>query len=226
MKIVNQQFDIIDPVDRQDGISLLKKVEYFGRISHGSEDKQTENSWDKFINAVVITHGDWSIVEHASASVILKVDRGITHELVRHRLMAITQSSTRFINYGKGEGQIEVIAPSWPETLANDEKVIAQTNWQLSMERAEQDYMHMLAQHISPQIARSVLPTCLAATIGLTCNLRNWRHIFLMRTSKETHVDARKIMIPILEEFQRRIPILYDDIKPEARQIDNLSKPR
>ena len=83
------------------GIDLLQRIEWAGRISHRSEDAQTAESWKRFIPAVVIDHGDWSIVEHASVSVDMYVDRGVTHELVRHRLFSFTQESTRFVNYEK-----------------------------------------------------------------------------------------------------------------------------
>ena len=91
---------------------------------------------------------------------------------------------------------------------------------------AENRYLLMLDGKVRPQEARSVLPNSLAATIAVTGNLRNWRHLFLMRTSIESHPDMRRVMTPLLAEFKARIPLLYDDISPEARQITNLGKPR
>jgi thymidylate synthase (FAD) len=90
----------------------------------------------------------------------------------------------------------------------------------------EMDYLRLLDNGIRPQEARSVLPNALASTIAVTGNLRNWRHLLLMRTSKETHPDFRRVTVPLLEEFKKFIPILFDDIEPNARQIDNLRKPR
>src|ERR1041385_8556484 len=101
MIIVEPYAKLLDIDTPEMGIALLKKIEWCGRISHRSEDAQTETSWDRFIRAVVLQHGDWSIVEHASATVDMLVDRGITHEIVRHRLFAFTQESTRFVNYEK-----------------------------------------------------------------------------------------------------------------------------
>jgi thymidylate synthase (FAD) len=101
MNIVTPYARILDIHTRAAGIELLKKIEWCGRISHRSEDAQTPESWERFIKAVVIDHGDWSIVEHATATVDMVVDRGVTHELVRHRLFSFTQESTRFVNYEK-----------------------------------------------------------------------------------------------------------------------------
>lgn len=223
MKIIEPTYNIIDPVGQTEGIGLLRKIERMARISHRSEDKQTSDSWNSFIQAVVIGHGDWSVVEHASATVIFRVDRGVTHELVRHRLFSFTQESTRFVRYinnpGFGEG-MEFIIPS----VMNTPQLF--DLWMQQMIDAEQRYNKMIGYSARPQEARSILPNALAATIAITGNLRNWRHFFLMRTSKETHPDFRRVTVPLLIQFQALIPILYDDIVPNERQIENLRKPR
>lgn len=206
------------PFTRGDGIGLLKKIEWCGRISHRSEDTQTDDSWDRFIRAVVLGHGDWSIVEHASLSVDMLVDRGITHEIVRHRLFAFTQESTRFVNYEKK------MPPSFirPEGL-NDEAFAA---WTLGIHASEAAYQRMITSGCAPQIARSVFPNALASRILVSGNLRNWRHFMLMRTTKEAHPQMRQITIPLLAEFQQKIPILFEDIEPNARQVHNIAKGR
>jgi thymidylate synthase (FAD) len=222
MKIIEPSFEIVNPSSWQDGESLLRKIEYLARISHRSEEKQTFNSYDRFLKAVIGEHGDWSVSEHASATVIFRVDRGITHELVRHRLFSFTQESTRFVNGRKiyPDG-LEFIKPEGIQKPSP-----AYFSWLYACEAAERTYLDMLDWGTRPQEARSVLPNSLASTIAVTGNLRNWRHFLLMRTSKETHPDFRRVTIPLLKEFQERIPILFDDIEPLARQIDNLRKPR
>jgi thymidylate synthase (FAD) len=229
MKIIEPSAVMISPATKLDGKILLQTIENFARISHRSEDKQTEDSWRRFIQAVVIEHGDYSVIEHASASVIFRVDRGVTHELVRHRLFSFTQESTRFVNGRKSypEG-LEFIYPSSLSKIDNKnaELVSYEKDWYDSMLQAESTYFSMLNSGTRPQEARSVLPNALASTIAVTGNLRSWRHLFIMRTTKETHPDFRRIMIPLLKEFQERIPILYSDIEPEGRQIDNLKKAR
>jgi thymidylate synthase (FAD) len=218
MNIVTPYARLMDVPDEAAGIALLKKIEWCGRISHRSEDAQSEDSWTRFLNAVVIGHGDWSIVEHASASVDFYVDRGVTHELVRHRLFAFTQESTRFVNYEKK------IPPSFikPEMPA----AVPEAYWEGVIQELEKHYRQLLAWGCAPQIARSVFPNALASRIIVTGNLRNWRHFFLSRTTKETHPQMREVTIPLLDEFKGKIPILYDDIEPLARQADSLRKAR
>lgn len=224
MKIIEPSVSLHTPfgqLDTEAGIRLLRWIEFNARISHRSEEAQTLDSWKRFLPAVVIEHGDWSVVEHSSVTAIFRVDRGVTHELVRHRLFSFTQESTRFVNYRKktGEAGIEFILPAEydPPFYNLMEHAFA---------GAEDDYMTLLAEGVRPQEARAVLPNGLAATITVTGNLRNWRHFLLMRTSKETHPDFRRVTIPLLSLFQMNIPILYDDIEPNQRQIDNLKKPR
>jgi len=200
------------------GIALLQKIEWAGRISHRSEDAQTGDSWEKFLRAVVLGHGDWSITEHASVTVDAVVDRGITHEWVRHRIGAYTQESTRFVNYEKK------MPPSFilPAGLTSDQI----QPWRIGIEEAEIGYRGMIARGCTPQIARSVFPNALASRLVTTYNLRNWRHFFLMRTTREAHPQMREVTIPLLKEFQEKIPVLYEDIEPEAKQSDNMKKMR
>lgn len=220
MRIIEPQFKLSTPyapfLVRQDGVQMLRFIENQARISHRSEEKMSPDTWERFIQAVVLEHGDWSVTEHASVTATLRVDRGVTHELVRHRLFSFTQESTRFVRYKEG---LDFVRPT--EIKPSDS-----ATWTNAMEAAEESYNALLALGNRPQEARSVLPNATAATIAVTGNLRNWRHIFLMRTSKETHPDFRRVMIPMLEEFKKVIPLLYDDVEPNARQIDNLRKAR
>ena len=224
MRIIDPSFKLSTPysdtLTRGDGICMLRFIEQQARISHRSEDKQTPDSWERFISAVVLQHGDWSVTEHVSLTATIRVDRGVTHELVRHRLFSFTQESTRFVKY---KGQMEFIVPAPPERNTDP---IFMSVWTDAMERAEQSYALAISQNWYPQVARTLLPNALAATIAVTGNLRNWRHFFLMRTSKETHPDFKRITIPMLAEFQKVIPLLYDDIIPDCRQVDNLRKAR
>lgn len=223
MNIIEPFARLIRPQQPEGGLIALRAIEAMARISHHSEEAQTDDSWKSFLTAVVLGHGDWSVTEHGSASVLFRVDRGITHELVRHRLFSFTQESTRFVNGAKKypEG-LEFIRPQ----IYEDAPQLDDKFWWDSIHRAEAAYTVLLKEGVRPQEARSVLPNALAATIGVTGNFRNWRHFFLMRTSKETHPDFRRVTIPLLELFKQRIPILYDDIEPNARQIDNLKKAR
>jgi thymidylate synthase (FAD) len=216
MKIIQPSFRLTNPyksqLTREDGVKMLQFIEAQARISHRSENGMKEDSWERFIEAVVLKHGDWSVVEHCSITATIRTDRGVTHELVRHRLFSFTQESTRFVRYND---ELEFIYPeNAPEGCF--------ANWDLTVQKCEETYHELLKAGWRPQEARSVLPNALASTIAVTGNLRNWRHFFLMRTSKETHPDFKRISIPMLAEFQRIVPLLYDDIVPENRQVDNL----
>lgn len=215
MKIIEPSFNL-SISNQNEGIQMLKSIETHARISHRSDG--TEDTWEKFITAVVLNHGDWSVTEHESVSVTIRTDRGITHELVRHRLFSFTQESTRFVRYGK-KVDLEFIRPvDLPSTCWD--------NWEKACAVAEKEYFNMLTGGARPQEARSVLPQSTAATIVMTGNLRNWRHFFLMRTSKESHPDMRRITVPMLRFFQDYVPLLFSDIEPEKRQIENMRLPR
>lgn len=218
MNIIKPYAQIMDVRDREAGIALLKKIEWCGRISHRSEEAQTDDSWEKFLRAVVIQHGDWSIVEHASVTADFYVDRGITHEIVRHRLFSFTQESTRFVNYEKKMPPSFILPPGV-------EGFNAET-WALVVGTVEQGYQALIKGGLAPQIARSVFPNALASRIIVTGNLRNWRHFFIMRTTKEAHPQMREVTIPLLEEFKLKIPILFDDIEPMAKQSESMKKGR
>ena len=206
---------------RFDGLDLLARVEWAARISHRSEEDATSESWDRFLRSVVLKRGDWSVTEHAYVSVDFYVDRGITHEIVRHRLFAFTQESTRFVNYAKK------LPPSFVMPLAVAQSEAAKGIWERTIDSIEDAYMQLVSLgFISPQIARSVFPNALASRIIVTGNLRNWRHFLLMRTTKEAHPQMREVTIPLLAEFQEKIPIFYEDIEPLAKQSDNLTKGR
>ena len=206
---------------RRIGIGLLRKIEWNARISHGSEEAQTTDSWRRFITAVVMDRGDWSVVEHSTVTVDTLIDRGISHEWVRHRLFSFTQSSTRFINYAKK------MPPSfvYPDP-DNWEGYIDDPDWCEAVVKSEETYRKMLGRGDAPQIARSVFPNALSTRISTTGNLRNWRLMMLMRTTKEAHPQMRQVSIPQLAEFKEKIPLIFDDIEPLARQVDNLKKPR
>ena len=220
MELVEAYATLLNVPDRAAGIHLLQKIEWAGRISHRSEEAQTADSWERFLTAVVLGHGDWSIVEHASVTVDAVMDRGITHEWVRHRLFSFTMESTRFVNYEKK------MPPRFLFPAGLRQSPSAGEAWTRAIVKAEEVYRDLVTSGIAPQHARSVLPNALAARIVTSGNLRNWRHFLLMRTTKESHPQMREVTIPLLAQFQARIPLLFDDIVPQAKQADNLAKAR
>jgi thymidylate synthase (FAD) len=252
MAVYNARDEINDFTEAH-GRRLLQYIEWCGRISHRSEDKMTDTSYDRFIRAVVLGHGDWSIVEHTMVSVDAIVDRGITHEWVRHRIGAYTQESTRFVNYEKhmppafiypqplaqcnhchqaSQSQCEEFEAKYEDDNwihdAGDDVYLCTNDpdWMDAIQTAETKYKALLAKKWRPQEARSVFPNALASRLITTYNLRNWRHFFLMRTSAEAHPQMREVTIPLLKEFQEKIPILFEDIEPNQKQSDNMKKMR
>lgn len=231
VNIVEPYAKLMDVPDSDAGIRLLRKIEWAARFSHATEDAQTEDSWERFVRAVVVQHGDWSVVEHASVSVDFLVDRGVTHELVRHRLFGFTQSSTRFINYAKKMPPSFIEPPGLTddcEKAPNGEPVQLSTRqiWRHGINAAEAMYKRLIERGLAPQIARSVLPNALSSRILVTGNLRNWRHALIMRTTRETHPQFREVSIPLLAQFQERIPILFEDITPMAKQSEAIRSGR
>ncbi len=226
MNIIKPYAKLLDIQNKQQGIQLLQRIEWCGRISHRSEDSMNENSWERFIKHVVIEHGDWSIVEHASVMVDFYVDRGITHEIVRHRLFSFTQESTRFVNYEKKMPPSFIIPNDIESKHEADENVHLHGIWTDTIEACELGYRRLLQAGASPQIARSVFPNALASRLIVTGNLRNWRHFFIMRTTREAHPQMREVTIPLLEQFKERIPILFDDIESLAKQSEGMKKGR
>jgi thymidylate synthase (FAD) len=225
MRIIESSVQLRHPAFREEGVDLLRRIESYARISHLSNERQTDATWEKFIEAVVVKHGDWSVVEHAHATAVFRVNRGVTHELVRHRMMSFTQESSRFVNGRKSyPNGLEFILPEELKGVADldPERLLLITN---ELINAENTYLRLLDLGSRPQEARAVLPNALAATIAVTGNLRAWRHVLRMRTTRETHPDFRVVMIKLLAMFQARVPILYDDIVPNGSQADAVRLP-
>lgn len=218
MKVIDSSFELLDPVDDVEGVQKLINIEYYARISHRSEEKQSVGSYGRFLRAVVLEHGDWSVTEHEKATVVFRVDRALANEIVRHRLFSYTQESTRFVNYGKRE--VEFVRPGFTAFKSDFDPLY----WELAVKDTEKAYLDLLKAGQPPEIARSVLPLSTATALAMTGNLRSWRHFFIMRTTLEAHRDLKKVTIPLLEQFKARIPILYEDITPNERQAISMAK--
>lgn len=217
MNIVEPYATLVNVPNRVAGLELLSSIEDYARVSHRSESQERYNMTERFITSVVLHHGDWSVTEHASATVEVYCDRGVGEEQIRHRLFSYTKESTRFVNYEKKLG-FSIVYPR-PHDPCPD------GDWWYAMFTLESTYRKLIEKGWTPQEARSVLPLAFASKTIVTGNLRMWRHFFLMRTTRETHPQLRQIVDPLLKEFQERIPLLYDDIVPDELQRVNLTKP-
>lgn len=210
MKIIKPYFIIEDNIN---GEEILKKIEKAGKTAYKSEDNITSDSAKKFVKKI-IDMGHESVIEHEKITVRIICDRGVTHEIVRHRIASYTQESTRFCNYSKGKfgNEITVIKPCFWD-LSKEEDRKKYEIWEKAMINAEKAYMDLIKAGATPQEARSVLPNSLKTEIVMTANLREWRHFFKLRTDKKAHPQMREIAIPLLEEFKKIIPIIFDDIE-------------
>jgi thymidylate synthase (FAD) len=139
-------------------------------------------------------------------------DRGVSHEIVRHRIASYSQESTRYCNYSKEKfnNQITFIEPCFWESYDQEEKYSV---WKVAMEAAENTYFHLISLGSTPQEARSVLPNSLKTEIVVTMNMREWRHFFRLRTAAAAHPQMIQIAKPMLAEFKSIIPIIFDDIQ-------------
>ena len=205
MKIIEPTTEILD---NPDGTALLKKIELAGRVCYKSEDRITDDSAKKFI-AGIIASGHESVLEHEKISVRIVCDRGVTHEIVRHRIASYSQESTRYCNYAKDKfgNELTFIRP-----LFFAENSPAYKIWQEAMKAAEKAYFALIKNGNSPQEARSVLPNSLKTEIIVTMNLREWRHFFRLRTDKRAHPQMRQVAIMILKQFREIVPTVFDDV--------------
>lgn len=248
MKLIKASFEILTPIEWL--AQQVKIIELAGRTCYKSEGKITCDSAGPFVKKIAQVHKHESVIEHSSVTVRFIIDRGVSHELVRHRLAAYSQESTRYICYAENgkTGHCQFIIPSWfqnfipgiveacgsdtyyiqPEShlpdsvyvndaikagyirgmnLTNEEAI-----WINSMIQVEQDYNLLRAGGWRPEQARAILPNSTKTEVVMTCNLREWRHVLKMRTSNHAHPQIREVMVPLLAEFKKHLPELFDDI--------------
>jgi thymidylate synthase (FAD) len=228
-KIIKASYEIMDNLDREyiDRM-MLALGRYAGICYRGSADVNIEDTKDKSAEQIeqeqcerriinCIKRGHESVIEHEKLTVKFLVDRGVTHELVRHRLASFTQESTRYCNYDSDvQGNNVKFIDVWPAIDAMDidegHKNAVYLQWKASCDAAEKKYQTMLLYGATPQVARAVLPTSTAASIVVTANLREWRHLLKLRTDKAAHPQMREVMVPLLEELKNKMPIIFGDI--------------
>lgn len=210
MKIIKPIFIIEDKID---GNEILNKIERAGRTCYKSEDKISVDSSKQFIKKIMKI-GHESVIEHEKITVRIICDRGVTHEIVRHRIASYSQESTRYCNYSNNKfgNEITVIEPSFWDKNSKKDK-IKYDIWKEALIKAEEAYLKLIELGATPQEARSVLPNSLKTEIVVTMNIREWRHFFKLRTSKAAHPQMQEIARPILYEFKKLIPVLFDDIE-------------
>lgn len=211
MRIIEPSYEILTEIS-EGGIKELQHIEKIGRVCYKSENKITEDgeSARKFVK-MIIDRGHEAMIEHSSLSVKFIVDRGVSHELVRHRIASFAQESTRYCNYSKDkfDNGVTFIKPFF----FNDD--VRYQRWLSAMFTAESAYLDLLDSGATPQEARSVLPNSTKTEITITANYREWRSFFKLRTAQAAHPQMREVTIPLLKELKTRLPFIFDDIKVE-----------
>ena len=212
MQVIKPSIEIIDMDDYE---KIVKKIERIGRVCYKSEGKITEDSAEKFIKGL-LTRQHESVIEHENVTVRFVCDRGVTHEIVRHRIASYSQESTRYCNYSgdKFDNQITVIdlASGFQYDLSKENDKAKYEVWTKAMENAEQSYFRMLELGATPHEARSVLPNSLKTEIVVTMNLRSWRIFFRLRVDSHAHPQMREVATMLYEEFKKRLPVFVADL--------------
>lgn len=213
MKIVKPSIEILSTESYEE---MLLRVERAGRVCYKSEGQIGDGSAERFIRNI-LKRGHESVIEHGSITVKVTCDRGVTHEIVRHRIASYSQESTRYCNYSKDkfDSQISCIdlATGFQYDLNDENDRKKYELWQEAMESAEQYYFKMLELGAKAEEARSILPNSLKTEIVMTMNLREWRHFIRLRGSKAAHPQIREITAQILDAFAERYPLFFEDLK-------------
>ena len=213
MIAIKPQVEIISMNSYED---ILKKIETIGRVCYKSEDKISEGSAERFI-ANILRRGHESVIEHESVTVRFTCDRGVTHEIVRHRVASYSQESTRYCNYSHDKFNNEItvidIASGFKYNLDDDADKKKYEVWQEAMNACEKYYFAMLEAGATPQEARSILPNSLKTEIVITMNLREWRHYMKLRTDKAAHPQIREVSSILLKTFKEKLPVFFEDIE-------------
>ncbi len=205
MNIIRPGYEIITPIDYE---SVLRELERIGRVCYKSEDRITDSSAAEFLSRIVGS-GHESVIEHSRLTVKFICDRGVSHEIVRHRIASYSQESTRYCNYMKDKfgSELSFIRPYfWND---DQEKY---SIWEETMQQIENSYNKLIECGAKPEQARSILPNSLKTEIVVTMNLRGWRNFFRLRTSGRAHPQIREIAVPLLRELAEKMPVFFNDI--------------
>lgn len=226
MKLIKPYYEIL----KCPKLSDLLLIEKAGRVCYKSEDQICDLSYETMLSNL-LDRGHESVLEHSQITVRFVCDRGVSHELVRHRLASFSQESTRYCNYSKDKfnNEITFIIPCWlQDKFSEGEYTLQYINnlreietglvfpyitWLQNLHDSERAYFELLEDAWTPEQARAVLPNALKTEIVMTANIREWRHILKLRTSKKAHPQMRELMLPLLKELKEKVTIVFDDIE-------------
>ena len=232
MKLIRPSWEVLD--EKLLTEDALRSIELAARTCKKSEKYINETSAEKICRMMIEEGHDAMLEFGPSIAVKFVCDRGVSHEIVRHRLCSFAQESTRYCNYSKDkfDNQVTFIIPSWMTDLLEGEysnkgdsdfipyeMETAEEIWFMAMSKAEDAYNLLISKGWQPQQARSILPNSLKTEIVVKANIREWRHIFIQRTSKAAHPQMRELMVPLLRHFKSLCPVVFDDILVEDENL-------
>ena len=202
---------IVEPwikVEKIDGIHIMKKIEKACRTCYRSEGMVSEESYKNLLKNC-LNKGHESVLEHEKITVRIYDDVGSYKDLTRHRHASFSIESTRYCSYDKDKygNEIAFINPSYIEDKAIYEE------WKKAMQEIEVRYMRMKELGATTDMCREVLPHSVAAEYVMTANIREWKHILSLRTTKHVHPSIRQVLIPLLRYFQEEMPEIFADIE-------------
>ena len=202
---------IVEPwikVEKIDGVKIMKRLERACRTCYRTEGTITEYSYKRLLNNC-ITSGHESVLEHEKITVRIYNDIGSYKDLTRHRFASFSIESTRYCSYDKDKfgNEITFINPRYIE----DEKIYQ--TWKDAMQNIENSYIKMKQLGATTDMCREILPHSTAGEYTMTANIREWRHILSLRTTKHVHPSIRQVLIPLLKYFQQEMPELFGKIE-------------
>lgn len=216
MKIINAHADILFLDDQRAIDEVFARIETAGRTCYKSEANMTPESARAFAR-IAVQMGHESVLEHGFVMVRFTVDRGVSHEIVRHRIASYSQESTRYCNYSKDKfgNEPTFIMPCFFMEDKDGVNKEGKDIWKTAMDASEAAYLAMLNKNCTPQEARSVLPNSLKTEVVMTANVRSWRNFFRLRAACEKgmpHPQMLEVAVPLFQKMKEIFPELFDDI--------------
>ena len=205
MKIVKPQLVTFD-LSHKDPCVEIERV---ARTCYQSRDKMEPGKAGPFVRRLV-RRGHLAMLEFVDATATFVCDRGMSHELVRHRLASFAQESTRYCNYSKGKFDAEITCVQQTATDREGDPV-AQIIYEAAWKSAESAYNTLIDVGVSPQEARAVLPIGLRTEIVMKCNLREWLHVIGLRDSPAAHPIIRALVGQVKERLLSRVPEIFEE---------------
>lgn len=216
MKLIKPKVEILDRLDER---AIVGRIATVARTCYKSEGMRTADRDYALVKRLIESKHE-AMLEFVDVTVKFTCDRGVSHELVRHRMASFAQESTRYCNYSKDKfgNELTFIEPVWYDSLG----ITHRQDFEIALERCEDDYLEFIRQGWTPQQARAILPNALKTEINMKANLREWRHFFKLRCHKTAHPDIRALALDLLKQMHERIPICFDDLYKEF--IEDASK--